>query len=140
MEASQTNSGNFVTLSSPIQLGNKTVKNRYVIPAMGTGYATADGLVTQQLIDYYEARARGGAGVVIVETTTVEFPRGIHASNKLVADTDLAIPGLRALATVILKHNALPLLQLNHAGRMGKTNTKKDYNKKRTSNCCHQKN
>ncbi|CAN1507941.1 NemA NADH,flavin oxidoreductases, Old Yellow Enzyme family [Burkholderiaceae bacterium] len=122
MEASQTNSGNFVTLSSPIQLGNKTVKNRYVIPAMGTGYATADGLVTQQLIDYYEARARGGAGVVIVETTTVEFPRGIHASNKLVADTDLAIPGLRALATVIRKHNALPLLQLNHAGRMGKTN------------------
>lgn len=109
-------------LSSSIQLGNKTAKNRFVIPAMGTGYATADGLVTQQLIDYYEARARGGAGVVIVETTTVEFPRGIHASNKLVADTDLAIPGLATLATVIRKHGALPLLQLNHAGRMGKRN------------------
>ena len=115
-------SGIFPTLSSPIQLGNKTAKNRFVIPAMGTGYATADGLVTQQLIDYYEARARGGAGIVIVETTTVEFPRGIHASNKLVADTDLAIPGLATLATVIRKHGALPLLQLNHAGRMGKRN------------------
>ena len=85
---------------------------------MGTGYASPDGMVTPQLIDYYEARAKGGAGIVIVEITTVEFPRGVHASNKLVADTDLAIPGLSKLAAVIRKHGAIPLLQLCHAGRM----------------------
>jgi 2,4-dienoyl-CoA reductase-like NADH-dependent reductase (Old Yellow Enzyme family)/thioredoxin reductase len=110
----------FVHLSSPLQIGQWTLKNRFVVPAMGTGYATPDGLVTQQLLDYYEARARGGAGMIIVETTTVEFPRGVHASNKLVADTDLAIPGLKALADVIRRQGALPILQLNHAGRMGK--------------------
>ncbi|NYT25338.1 FAD-dependent oxidoreductase [Alcaligenaceae bacterium] len=109
------------TLASPFRLRNKTVKNRFVVPAMGTGFATADGFVTPALLDYYEARARGGAGIVIVETTTVEFPRGIHASNKLVADTDLAIPGLAELASVIKRHGALAILQLNHAGRMGKT-------------------
>lgn len=113
----------FATLASSLQIGRKSIRNRYVIPAMGTGYATPDGLVTQQLLDYYEARARGGAGMVIVETTTVEFPRGIHASNKLVADTDLAIPGLRSLVEVIRKHGAMPILQLNHAGRMGKVRT-----------------
>ena len=58
--------------------------------------------------------------MVIVETTTVEFPRGIHASNKLVADTDLAIPGLKQLAAMIQSHGALAILQLNHAGRLGK--------------------
>jgi 2,4-dienoyl-CoA reductase-like NADH-dependent reductase (Old Yellow Enzyme family)/thioredoxin reductase len=105
-------------LRSPIKIGAKTARNRYVIPAMGTGYATPDGMVTQQLLDYYEARAKGGAGIVIVEITTVEFPRGVHASNKLVADTDLAIPGLSRLAEVIRKHGAIPLLQLCHAGRV----------------------
>jgi 2,4-dienoyl-CoA reductase-like NADH-dependent reductase (Old Yellow Enzyme family)/thioredoxin reductase len=110
----------FSALASPIRLGGKIVKNRFVVPAMGTGFASPDGMVTPQLLDYYEARAKGGAGIVIVETTTVEFPRGIHASNKLVADTDLAIPGLKRLAAIIRKHGAMPILQLSHAGRMAK--------------------
>ena len=110
----------FSALASPIGLGGKIVRNRFVVPAMGTGFASPDGMVTPQLLDYYEARAKGGAGIVIVETTTVEFPRGIHASNKLVADTDLAIPGLTRLAAIIRKHGAMPILQLSHAGRMAK--------------------
>jgi len=112
----------FSALASPIRLGGKTARNRFVVPAMGTGYASPDGMVTPQILAYYEARAKGGAGIVIVETTTVEFPRGIHASNKLVADTDLAIPGLRQLAQLIRKHGAIPILQLSHAGRMAKKN------------------
>jgi 2,4-dienoyl-CoA reductase-like NADH-dependent reductase (Old Yellow Enzyme family)/thioredoxin reductase len=111
----------FSALAAPIRVGSVTVRNRFVVPAMGTGFATPDGLVTQQLIDYYEARARGGAGMVIVETSTVEFPRGIHASKKLVADTDAALPGLGALAQAIKKHGATAILQLNHAGRLGKS-------------------
>ena len=113
--------GSTSALSSPIRIGAKTAKNRFVLPAMGTGYASPDGMVTQQILDYYNARARGGPGIVIVETATVEFPRGIHASNKLVADTDLAIPGLAELAKVIRAHGAVPLLQLSHAGRMAST-------------------
>jgi len=111
----------FRLLACPLRIRSKTTRNRFVVPAMGTGFATADGFVTPALLDYYEARARGGAGIVIVETTTVEFPRGIHASNKLVADTDLALPGLRELAETIKKHGALAILQLNHAGRAGKS-------------------
>jgi hypothetical protein len=66
------------------------VKNRIVMPAMGTGFATPEGLITQQSLDYYEARAKGGYGMVIVETASVDFPRGIYASNRLVVDNDAA--------------------------------------------------
>jgi 2,4-dienoyl-CoA reductase-like NADH-dependent reductase (Old Yellow Enzyme family)/thioredoxin reductase len=111
----------FAKLSEPISIGPMTVKNRLVVPAMGTGFATPDGLVTQQLLDYYEARAKGGAGMVIVETTSVDFPRGIHASNRMVIDNDATLPGLAALAAVIQKHGARAIMQLNHAGRLGKS-------------------
>ena len=118
-----THTSAYPALASALKLRDKTLRNRIVVPAMGTGFASADGFVTPQLLDYYQARAQGGAGMVIVETTTVEFPRGIHASNKLVADTDLAIPGLTQLAAMIQSHGALAILQLNHAGRLGKRNS-----------------
>ncbi len=59
----------------PIAIGTMIVKNRMVVPAMGTGFATPDGLVTQQMLEYYEARAQGGAGMVVVENACVDFPR-----------------------------------------------------------------
>ena len=83
----------FPHLFQPISIGNMLVKNRIVMPAMGTGFATPEGLITQQSLDYYEARAKGGYGMVIVETASVDFPRGIYASNRLVVDNDAVLPG-----------------------------------------------
>jgi 2,4-dienoyl-CoA reductase-like NADH-dependent reductase (Old Yellow Enzyme family)/thioredoxin reductase len=111
----------FSKLFEPIAIGAMTVKNRMVVPAMGTGFPTPDGLITQQALDYYEARAKGGAGMVIVECACVDFPRGIHASRRLVIDNDATLPGLTALSGVIKKHGARAIMQLNHAGRMGKS-------------------
>ena len=37
---------------SPIQIGNMTVRNRFVVPPMGTNFADGEGFVTQRLIDY----------------------------------------------------------------------------------------
>ena len=111
----------FGKLFEPIAIGGMTVKNRMVVPAMGTGFATAEGLVTQQSLDYYEARAKGGAGMVIVECASVDFPRGIHASRRMVVDNDATLPGLSALSGVIRKHGARAIIQLNHAGRAAKS-------------------
>ncbi len=109
----------FSKLFEPIAIGSMTVKNRMVIPPMGTGFPTPDGLINQRTLDYYAARARGGAGMVIVETACVDFPRGIQAARRIVIDNDATLPGLTALASVIKKHGARAVLQLNHAGRMG---------------------
>ena len=107
-------------LFEPARIGRMQVRNRIVMPAMATGYGAEDGYVTQQLKDYYEARAKGGAGLIIVEFTCVDFPRGKGLPGQLAADGDRFIPGLKELAQVIQRHGAKAALQLHHAGNAAK--------------------
>ena len=88
---------------------------------MGTAFATQDGLFTDQAMAYYEARAKGGAGLIIVENAGVDFHRHIHASNRPAIDNDLPLPRLAELAKVIQKYGAKAVIQLNHSGRMAKS-------------------
>jgi len=57
-------------LFSSIKIGSAELRNRIVMPPMSTGYGAADGSVTERHINYYEARAKGGAGLIVVEVTT----------------------------------------------------------------------
>lgn len=111
----------FRKLFEPINIGRMTVKNRIVMPAMGTGFATREGLITEQTKAYYAARAKGGAGMVIVECTCVDFPRGIHTLHRLVIHHDDTLSGLTGLAQAIKKHGARAIIQFNHVGRMAKS-------------------
>lgn len=111
----------FRRLFEPISIGKMTIKNRFAKSATGTGYFTEEGLVTEQAKDFYEARARGGAGLVIVEVSCVDFPCGIHALSRPVISNDATIPGLTELANVIKKHGARAIIQLHHAGRQAKS-------------------
>ncbi len=97
-------------------IGQLHIKNRIVMPAMATGTSTPDGFVTQKTKDYYENRARGGAGLVIVEYTCIDFPRGQGSALQLAVDDDKFILGLSQLAKVIQSHGAKAALQLHHAG------------------------
>ena len=51
-------------LFQPGSIGRVEVRNRIVMPAMGAGFATEDSFVTDRLITFYEARARGGVGLI----------------------------------------------------------------------------
>jgi 2,4-dienoyl-CoA reductase-like NADH-dependent reductase (Old Yellow Enzyme family) len=68
----------FKRLSEPINIGKMTVKNRIAMAGMATGFFTKEGFLTEQAKQYYEARAKGGAGMVVVEATCVDFPRGLQ--------------------------------------------------------------
>jgi 2,4-dienoyl-CoA reductase-like NADH-dependent reductase (Old Yellow Enzyme family) len=61
----------FKTLLSPIRIGSMEVKNRFVVPPMGTCFANQDATVSQRMIDYYSARAKGGFGLITIEVTAV---------------------------------------------------------------------
>jgi 2,4-dienoyl-CoA reductase-like NADH-dependent reductase (Old Yellow Enzyme family) len=111
----------FKKLSEPIQIGRMTIKNRIAMTPMGTAFATPDGVFTEQGIAYYEARAKGGAGLIIVENVGVDFHRCIHAPNRPAIDNDLPLPRLRKLAKTIQKYGAKAIVQLNQSGRMGKS-------------------
>jgi len=59
----------FKKLFEPARLGRLELRNRIVMPPMIGNLETPDGLVSQKLLDYYEARARGGVAMIIVEST-----------------------------------------------------------------------
>lgn len=110
----------FDKLFAPGKIGTMALNNRLVMPPMGTNYATEDGYVTQRLVDYYEARARGGIGLVIVEIACIDFPRGQGAHYQIGIDDDRFLPGLTQLAAAIRHHGARAAIQLHHAGRLAK--------------------
>jgi 2,4-dienoyl-CoA reductase-like NADH-dependent reductase (Old Yellow Enzyme family) len=52
------NQKQFIKLFEPGWIGSMELKNRLVMPPMGTNYASKDGSVTQRQIDYYEVKGR----------------------------------------------------------------------------------
>ncbi|MEG2705986.1 MAG: FAD-dependent oxidoreductase [Erysipelotrichaceae bacterium] len=59
-------------LFSPCKIKGLTLKNRVIMPAMGTRMADETSHITQRLIDYHAARAKGGCGLNIVEVSSVQ--------------------------------------------------------------------
>ena len=107
----------FTKLFEPGRIGSLELKNRLVMPPMGTNYALKDGSVTQRQIDYYEERAKGGVGLVVLELSCVDSPVGKAAARQIVIDDDRFIPGLSKLAEAIRRHGAKAAIQIHHAGR-----------------------
>lgn len=101
-------------LFEPIEIGSLTVKNRIFMPAMHLNMCRKH-QVTDQLIDFYRARAAGGAGLISVGYATVDELSG-QAGN-IGAHRDEFIPGLSRLASAIRGDGAAACVQLNHSGR-----------------------
>ena len=102
-------------LFSPIKIGTMELRNRIVMPPMGTSLGNLDSSPSDATIGYYAARAKGGTGLIIVEITIV------HASSKaprtLAIDDDSLIPRWRDLASAVHAHGAKVWCQLVHQGR-----------------------
>lgn len=104
-------------LLEPIIVGNVTLKNRAVSSPMITGYANRDGDVTERLLRFYEAKARGGMGLIIVEYSYIDQKASQSARCQLGVYDDTAIIGLSRLAEVMHEAGAKTCLQLVHTGR-----------------------
>ena len=103
-------------LFTPITINGMTLKNRAVMPAMGTGYGNPDGTISDRLIAYLARRAQGGTGLIITEICAVD-PRGKAFPNQIGAWSDSFLPGLTGLAAAIHREGGKIALQLHHAGR-----------------------
>ena len=66
----------FTHLLAEGRIGTLTLKNRMVMPPMGSFHTEADGSVGDELVAYYAARAEGGFGLIIQEYTCVS-PEGL---------------------------------------------------------------
>ncbi|MGI9284827.1 MAG: effector protein, partial [Pseudomonadales bacterium] len=104
-------------LLSPGKIGNMELKNRIVLAAMGTEYAEKDGTCTERLWNYYEARAKGGTGLVILETSSAMWPNGNSMPRMVGFSEDRFLPGLSELTERVHRHGAKIAAQLNHSGK-----------------------
>ncbi len=101
-------------LLSPLRIGPLTVANRVVFSAHLTNFAE-DGLPSEQHASYYEARAAGGAGLIITEehsTHPTDWPyeKLIHGYEPE------ALPGYLRITAAVHRHKVPIFAQLNHNG------------------------
>ena len=108
----------FDTLMSPGSIGGLEFRNRILMTPMGTNLAAADGHCGERLQTYYEARAAGGAGGIIVGVAAVAWPDGSCNPNQVAISDDRFLPGLSALAQRIKQHGCRAAIQLQHAGKV----------------------
>ena len=101
---------------SPGQIGSMALRNRIVMPPMGTLHLSDEGFVTDNLINYHRARAKGQVGINITEVTCIDSRTGKTNVRQLTVDDDKYIPGLRKLARAIQEEGSKAVLQLQHAG------------------------
>jgi 2,4-dienoyl-CoA reductase (NADPH2) len=104
-------------LIEPSYIGKLRTRNRIIKTGAGTCYAK-DGWVTPKYKAYYEALARGGVGLLIVEHCEVEYPLGAEFNNgtTLRLDEDRFIDSVKELVQLIHKHDCPTMVQFYHIG------------------------
>ena len=105
----------FKKLFEPIQIGTVTVPNRIYMPSMCTNYAGPHGESTIQDIGYYEARARGGTGLICVDFSCIS-PEGRAQMGQRGLWKDEFIPHFTRVVDVIRARGARAATQIHHAG------------------------
>ncbi|MGD9253061.1 MAG: NAD(P)/FAD-dependent oxidoreductase [Holophagae bacterium] len=99
-----------------LRIGPIELANRIALAPIKTALGDTDGLATDRHIAYYRRRARGGAGLLILEPLFVD-PMGREHPRQLGADSDNTIPGLTRIVAAVHEEGGLVFAHLNHAGR-----------------------
>ncbi len=111
------NDRRFQKLLEPHHIG--TVKTRNRIIKTGAGmlmWHENEVHMNEKMLAFYEAIARGGVGLLIVEAMSNDYPRGARWRERYRIDDDKYIKGLSELVEVIHKHNCPTFMQMNHDG------------------------
>ena len=109
--------GTFDNLLRPGRIGRMELRNRIVMAPMGSNFAESDGTCGERIQAYYEARAAGGAGLLIMGVCAVAYPAGTAEPYQVGVSEERFVPGLTALAERVHRHGAKVAMQLQHAGK-----------------------
>jgi 2,4-dienoyl-CoA reductase (NADPH2) len=116
-EVFMSGSSKFPHLLAPGQIGKIKLRNHFIKTANGTSYIERSGYVGDRAIGYYEALAKGGVGLLIVESCGVEFPDACqHKDAQFRLSDDKYIPSYAELAKVVHAQGCPIMIQFQHAG------------------------
>jgi 2,4-dienoyl-CoA reductase (NADPH2) len=110
-------------LASSAFIGKLQLKNKIVMAPMGSNFAGEDGHTTEQLESYYEERAKGGVGLIILETSAITWPAGASMPYMIGFSKDEFVSDLKSLTQRVHKHGAKIAAQLNHSGKIAQEDT-----------------
>jgi 2,4-dienoyl-CoA reductase (NADPH2) len=107
----------FKKLLEPGYIGRVKTRNRIIKTGAGTFMWHEDETrMNAAVLAYYESLARGGVGLLIVESPTVDYPRGARWRERYRIDDDKYVEGLSELVQLIHKYNCPTFMQMNHDG------------------------
>lgn len=104
---------------SPMKIGTMTVKNRVVMTAAEFSLGQPNGQPTEKMINYFEERAKGEAGLIIPGICRVNDMGATSSFTQLSMARDENIEPMRTMAERIHKYGAKLCIQLHHPGRQG---------------------
>lgn len=103
-------------LFEPLTIKRTTIKNRIAMTPMGTNYGETSGEMSSRHMNYYNLRAKGGTGLIILENANVEYPVGSNGTSQIRIDHDSFMPRYYQLVETLHKSGATVAIQINHAG------------------------
>ncbi|WP_277406034.1 NADH:flavin oxidoreductase [Lacrimispora xylanisolvens] len=103
---------NYEILNTPFSIGNMIVKNRIAMAPMGLNSGHIDGTIADDEIDYFEERAKGGTGLIIMgcQFLTQELAQG---SMEGYLDNTYVIPQLTTLVEAVHRYGTKICAQLS---------------------------
>ncbi len=109
----------FSHLFTPHKIRGLEIKNRIFSSAHQTILAQ-NGSPGEDMVAYHEARAKGGTGLIIMESSR-PYSDDVSASYYIDSSSDACIPGYRMVAKAVQKHGCKIFGQINHGGRIANT-------------------
>jgi len=102
-------------LKEPINIKNVKIKNRLVMPPMATSKSEG-GEVTQELVEYYNEKSKGGfIGLIITEHSYISQD-GMASARQVSISRDSDVEGLKRISEAIHGNGTKVIVQINHAG------------------------
>jgi 2,4-dienoyl-CoA reductase-like NADH-dependent reductase (Old Yellow Enzyme family) len=103
-------------LFSPLKVGPITIKNRIIFGPHVTGHWSPDFLATPRARAYYEARARGGVGMIIIGASSVDETADYFPFTQPGVFKDEVIPGHKEIADSVHRYGCKIVQQMMHPG------------------------
>ena len=111
------NAGKYAKLMAPGKIGSIKTRNRIIKSGAGMLMWHEDDLhMREDVKAFYEGIARGGVGLLVVESPIIDYPRGARWKARYRIDDDKYISGLSELVEVIHRHGCPTFMQMNHDG------------------------
>lgn len=103
-------------LFQPGNIGGVELKNKLVMAPVSLNL-NKDGFVTDDMVEFFEERSRGGAGLISLGDGIIDHPLGSNSLHSTAIDDDKYLPMLRELTRRVRQHGAKMCINLSHGGR-----------------------